>query len=681
MNDTVWTPNLYDAFAQASPMAIATTEGPEHIVRYVNPAFCLLVGKRNEELVGRLFASAAPNGYECLGLLDSVYRTGQAETHIGQQRSPSHVFYWSYCIWPLLNAAGRPTGTVMQVTETTPAHDNMTAVNEALMISSMHQHELTESSERRNVVLQAEIGEHRLAEAALSRLAAIVQSSEDAIVSKDLNGVIATWNPGAERLFGYTAQEAIGRSVKMLIPADQLDEEPRILERIRRGETVSHYETIRRRKDGALLDISLTVSPIIDEHGTIVGASKIARDITEQKHTQQLVRESEERFRSLANAIPQLAWMANADGSTFWYNDRWYEYTGTTAREMEGWGWQSVHDPEVLPTVLERWKASIARGEPLDIVFPLRGKDGRFRQFLTKVTPLRDEEGKVTRWFGTNTDITERLDLRAKEKALASERALRKTEAELARVSRALSVGELATSIAHEVNQPLAGVITNAEACVRWLNNDAPNLPEALESLALIVRDGNRASEVIRRIRTFLKKERQETAALDLQEVIEEAIALVEAGLRKREISLRTQLSDAIPRVRGDRIQLQQVILNLIMNGAEAMAAAEGSKELLVQALKSADGGVTLAVRDAGRGMPPDEMKRMFDAFFTTKPNGMGMGLSISRSIVEAHGGRIWVEANDGPGLTVSFSLPDESVSPGGGLRKPICARTSRSSL
>lgn len=392
----------------------------------------------------------------------------------------------------------------------------------------------------------ATIIESRRAEEARGRLAAIVAWSDDAIVSKDLNGVIRSWNAGAQRLFGYTAQEAIGQNISMLIPPGHADEELSILERIRRGERVEHYETIRRRKDGALVDVSLTVSPILDENGQVLGASKIARDITDRRRAEQ-----------------------------------------------------------------------------------------------------------------------ERQDLEKRERALAIATALRDTEAELARVARALTVGELATSIAHEVNQPLAAIVTNAEAGLRWLNAKVPEVHEAQESLALIVRDGNRASEVIRRIREFLKKDSQQIAPVDISAVVQEAVALVRDDLLKRQAALRLELSDGLPRVRGDRIQLQQVILNLIMNGSEAMASlTNGSRELIVIAQRSGTDRVLVAVRDSGAGMDPQNLDRMFDAFFTTKPAGMGMGLSISRSIIEAHGGRIWAAPNDGPGLTVQFTLPIEAETP-----------------
>jgi len=391
-------------------------------------------------------------------------------------------------------------------------------------------------------VILRDVTERVRAEAEREHLAAVVESSDDAIISKDLDGTINAWNRGAEKIFGYSTPEAIGKPMLMLFPPERMHEESDILARIRCGESVEHFETIRVRKDGTKIDVSVTISPIRDSNGAIIGASKIARDITERKqteaalaeqalmfklvldnmgegliaadregrfliwndaaknlmgreaadlpseqwnthyrvflpdgitlhpadslplvralrgesvqvelmvehaepdsrvwlevaarpmkdaqgqpcggvavlhditerkHTQEALRESEERFQAMANGIPQLAWMAKADGHIFWYNQRWYDYTGTTFEQMEGWAWQSVHDPEMLPKVLERWNGSIARGEPFDMELPLRGADGRFRIFLTRVMPLQGADGVVTRWFGTNTDISEQKE-------------------------------------------------------------------------------------------------------------------------------------------------------------------------------------------------------------------------------------------------------------------------------
>ncbi len=238
-------------------------------------------------------------------------------------------------------------------------------------------------------------------------LTAVVQSSDDAIVSKNLNGIIQTWNGGAERLFGYSAEEMVGSPVTRLIPDDRMNEEPRILQRISNGERVEHFDTVRRRKDGSLVDVSLSISPVRDGSGAIIGASKIARNISGRKRMEERLRRSEEEFRSMAENISQLAWMTDREGWIYWYNKRWFDYTGTTLEEMQGWGWQKIHHPDHVDRVTDLFKRHIESGEPWEDTFPLRGADGEYGWFLSRAQPIRDEDGKIIRWFGTNTDITE----------------------------------------------------------------------------------------------------------------------------------------------------------------------------------------------------------------------------------------------------------------------------------
>ena len=285
-------------------------------------------------------------------------------------------------------------------------------------------------------VILRDVTERVQAEEAREHLAAVVESTDDAIISKDLNGTINGWNHGAENIFGYRAAEMMGKPILMLFPPERVNEESDILARIRRGESVKHFETVRVRKDGRSIDVSVTISPIKDGSGAIVGASKIARDITERRRAEEALHESQEQFHAMANGIPQLAWMADADGNIFWYNQRWYEYTGTTFEQMEGWGWQTVHDPEMLPKVLEGWKGAIATGAPFEMEFPLRGADGSFRMFLTRVMPVKDLEGRVVRWFGTNTDISERKQ--AQELLAQQAEELSRQAAELARSREAM---------------------------------------------------------------------------------------------------------------------------------------------------------------------------------------------------------------------------------------------------
>ena len=255
-----------------------------------------------------------------------------------------------------------------------------------------------------------------------------------------------------------------------------------------------------------------------------------------------------------------------------------------------------------------------------------------------------------------NSVLVSIMDITEQKRA---EEALRQAQAELAHVTRAATLGEMTASIAHEINQPLTAVVNNAGACLRWLAGQAPNLEEARQSAALIMEDGHRAGEIISRIRALAKKAPPQKDWLDINETILEVVALASSEVQKNRVSLQTQLSSDLPLILGDRIQLQQVILNLIINAIEVMSGAGGgSREMRVCSGNADSKGVLVAVQDSGPGLDPESLAHLFTAFYTTKPQGMGMGLAISRSIIEAHGGRLWATANDGPGATFQFTLP-----------------------
>lgn len=236
---------------------------------------------------------------------------------------------------------------------------------------------------------------------------AIIESNEDAIVSKDLDGVVQSWNPGAQRLFGYDEAEMIGQSIRRLLPPDRQNEEDLILDRIRHGEKVGLLHTRRLHKQGHLVDVSLTVSPIRNAAGKVVGASKIARDVSDYVESQRLLRETEDRFRLLADNIAPLAWIAGPDGGIGWYNKRWYDFTGTTPEEVLGNGWKLFHHPDHLQRATELYMQAIDAGEEWEDTFPLRRHDGEYRWFLSRAKPIRNDDGSVECWFGTNSDITE----------------------------------------------------------------------------------------------------------------------------------------------------------------------------------------------------------------------------------------------------------------------------------
>jgi len=267
---------------------------------------------------------------------------------------------------------------------------------------------------------------------------------------------------------------------------------------------------------------------------------------------------------------------------------------------------------------------------------------------MVRAVPLRDDQGKVAKWYGTSADIEDRR---------RAEEALQEAQETLARVTRTQAMGELAATIAHEVNQPLAAIVTNGNFCLRTLEGMPPNLNEFQAAITEIVNDGARASAVISRIRGLLMKGAPRRTELDINEIIQEVAILLRNDVIRNRVSLRTDLVDHLPRVSGDRVQLQQVVINLVMNGIEAMSSLTHRPRILL--IKSARNHeeVLIQVQDSGTGIDADQAQQIFEPFFTTKPGGIGMGLSISRSIVESHGGRLW--ADSGPeGAIFQFSLP-----------------------
>jgi len=239
---------------------------------------------------------------------------------------------------------------------------------------------------------------------------ALIQSSGDAIVAKDLEGRVVSWNPAAERLFGWTAEEMIGQSIRRLLPPDRQHEEDDILAHIRHGEQVGLVLTERIHRDGHTLYLGVTISPVRDASGTVIGACKIARDATERMEIERRMRDSESRFRMLADNISQLAWIAGPDGAINWYNQRWYDYTGVAPGETDGWAWERVQHPDYVEEVVRHYRESLQTGEEWEDIFPLRSHTGEWRWFLSRAKPIRDEAGAIQHWFGTNTDITEQRE-------------------------------------------------------------------------------------------------------------------------------------------------------------------------------------------------------------------------------------------------------------------------------
>jgi PAS domain S-box-containing protein len=407
-----------------------------------------------------------------------------------------------------------------------------------------------------------------------------------------------------------------------------------------------------RRFDGEYRWFLFQAEPLRDEAGTIVKWYGSSTDIEDRKRAEEALRESEQRFRDYAETASDWLWETGPDHRVTRLSDL-YDVGIPPSHVIGVARWEIASDVESEPEKWRLHRAMLDTHRPFrNFVYTVDGS-GSPAYVQTSGKPVFDASDKFLGYRGTGTNITATI------RADHAEQALSKAQGELAHVTRVTMLGELTTSIAHEVSQPLSAVITNAEACLRWLDLEAPDMVKARRSVEWVVEDGNRASEIIRRVRALAKKTDLEKVPLDLNDVVREVIALVQRESSSHRVSLRTELTSAPSMIRGDRVQLQQVIINLVMNGIEAMERIrDRPRELLIRSRRDESQGVLLSVTDCGVGISTEDADRLFKAFFTTKSGGLGMGLSICRSIVEAHGGRLSAFRNEGPGATFQCVLP-----------------------
>jgi PAS domain S-box-containing protein len=565
--------------------------------------------------------------------------------------------------------------------------------------------------------------------------------------------------------------------------------------------------------DSSVKHVHVVAHVLGNERGSVefVGAVK---DVTAAKQAEERIRQNENELRIIIDAIPAMSWSALPDGSPDFFNQRWLAYTGLSLEEGRSC-WMLAFHPEERPRIEEEWRATVATGAPFEKEVRIRRADGEYRWFLIRAVPLRDELGRIVKWYGTITDIEDRkraamllagekrlleiiargdsralildalcrlveelasgslssiLLLDAKTNRLRhgaapslprsytkaidglvigpsagscgtaayraepvivsdiatdplwvnyrdlalthelracwsrpilssegkvlgtfgtyyreprsptaeehdvvehithlasialereqAEEVLRQAQADLAHVNRVTTMGELTASLAHEVNQPIAAVVTNAGACLQWLAGDTPNLEEARAAATRIVKGGTRAAEIISRIRLLFKKHTPQRESVDVNEVIREMIVLLRSEITRYSISVRTEQAADLPQVMSDRVQLQQIMMNLIINGIDAMKDVDGRRELAIKSQRGENKQIMVSVSDTGVGLPPHQADQIFNAFFTTKLHGTGMGLSISRSIIGAHGGRLWAADNSPRGASFHFTLP-----------------------
>jgi len=616
----------------------------------------------------------------------------------------------------------------------------------------------------------------------------IVDSIPGFVATMGAMGEVEFLNRQILEYFGKTKEELRDWS---LIGAVHPDDLPRVIEaRARHIETGQIYDIEHRcrRADGVYRWFQVRGLPVRNAEGSITAWYLLLTDIDDRKKAEEASRSNERNLKLMINAIPAFIHVLRPDGSVLDVNQAVLEYIGITLEDAQREDYHArFFHAEDSARLREQRRQGLAGVEPFEEERRVLRKDGRYRWFLVRYSPLLDDQGRVDRWYAVAFDIEDRkraeaqveqaylrlaeaqrlsrtgsfiTDLLADEhhwsdeafrifevdpatkvtvqmvrdrvhaedlpsfdaviargmtgtdvdfdfrivtargavkhvrgmarvieqiagrplfigafqditESKEAEEALNRARSELFQVSRVTALNALTASIAHEVNQPLAGIITNASTCLRMLSADPPNLDGARETVRRTLRDGNRASDVINRLRALFSKKEFALEPLDLNETTREVIALSLNDLQRNRVVLRCELAENLAPVSGDRVQLQQVLLNLIRNASDAMTGVDDRpRELLIKTAADQDDQVRLSVTDAGVGFRPDSANKLFDAFYTTKKDGMGIGLSVSRSIIEAHHGRLWATANDGPGATFCFSIPC-ACEPAQGLHSP----------
>ena len=486
------------------------------------------------------------------------------------------------------------------------------------------------------------------------RLATTLASVGDGVIATDERGRIERMNSVAEELTGWTVSEARGRPLdavfRIINEQSRATVESPLDKVLREGRRVGlANHTLLIAKDGTERPIEDSGAPIRGLDGSIAGVVLTFKDATERFAAERALRESEMRFRALADNIPTLCWMADETGAIFWYNRRWYEYTGTTLEQMQGWGWQALHDPTVLPQVLERWKRSIASGEPFEMVFPLKGEDGKFRDFLTRIAPVHDESGRVVRWFGSNTDVTEQR---------AAEAALREADRRK---------DEFLATLAHELRNPLAP-IRNA---VRLLKPDMPSTAQT-QAREMIERQSAQMARLlddlldVSRITRSVIELRLEV--LDVRRIVEDVILANRPLLERLHHELIVQLAGDPLWIEADPTRVHQILDNLLQNAAKY---TDPGGRIEVTASAEAD-SIVLRVTDNGIGLAPESLEKVFDLFAQVHTSergrsGLGIGLAVVKRIVFMHGGSIEAQsAGIGLGSCFRVMLPKAVREPRG---------------
>jgi PAS domain S-box-containing protein len=407
--------------------------------------------------------------------------------------------------------------------------------------------------------------------------------------------------------------------------------------------------------DGTIKHLHSIAHPAMDESGEIINVVGTIMDVTERKRAEEKVRRSEESLLEAQRLSHMGSWRHDVASGTVIVSPEIYRIFGVQPDEDTSSAefWLSRNHPEDQQRIQELFERCESQKTEYESDYRIVLNDGTIKHLHAVGRPVVSQSGELIEMIGTAMDVTEH------KRAEEERERLRQLETELAHINRVTMLGELASSLAHELNQPISAATTSANACLRWLAHNPPDLERARAAATRIENDGNRAAEIIQRLRAFYKTGAPPKRELvDLNQVAEEILALLRDEADRHSISLHTELAPHLPQIMADRVQLQQVLMNLLLNGIEAMTDRAG--ELIIRSQSAEDGLLVISVSDTGVGLPSEKLDRLFGAFYTTKPQGTGMGLAISRSIIEAHGGRLWATANAVRGATFHFTLPAE---------------------